>query len=111
MTALIQRTGHLGDLLNQEGFLIDPDTWSETIAIRLAQHDGLPDLTDAHWLILRALRAHHARFGNAPPAFSHLCGKHQLGRHCVERLFGSEREAWRIAGLPDPGEETKTYMQ
>jgi len=28
----------------------------------------------------------------------------------VENLFRSEREAWRIAGLPDPGEEAKAYM-
>jgi len=77
----------------------------------LAQRDGLPELSRDHWLIIRALREHFQRFGTAPPAFSHLCNKYHLGRHCVERLFHSEREAWRVAGLPDPGEEAKTYMQ
>jgi len=104
-------TEHLGDLLSSEGFLADPHDWSEDIAMILAQRDGLPELSRDHWLIIRALREHFQRFGTAPPAFSHLCNKYHLGRHCVERLFHSEREAWRVAGLPDPGEEAKTYMQ
>jgi tRNA 2-thiouridine synthesizing protein E len=33
-----------------------------------------------------------------------------LGEHGVQRLFGGCREAWRIAGLPNPGEEAKNYM-
>jgi tRNA 2-thiouridine synthesizing protein E len=111
MTGLAHSIEALGDLLNSEGFFSDPQAWSETIATTLAQHDGLPGLTRDHWLIIRALREHYHRFGTAPPAFSHLCNRYHLGRHCVERLFRSEREAWRIAGLPDPGEEAKTYMQ
>ena len=111
MAAMTHLTEHPGDLLNSEGFLDDPRTWSESVATTLARRDGLPELTRDHWLIIRALRSHFQRFGTAPPAFSHLCSKHRLGRHCLERLFRSEREAWRIAGLPDPGEEAKTYMQ
>jgi tRNA 2-thiouridine synthesizing protein E len=33
-----------------------------------------------------------------------------LGKYAVDRLFGGCREAWRIAGLPNPGEEAKSYM-
>jgi len=29
---------------------------------------------------------------------------------CLEQLFHGTREAWRIAGLPDPGEEARAYM-
>lgn len=93
-----------------DGFLDDPRVWTAGLARACARRDGLGELTPAHWLIIRELREHYRRFGTAPPAFSHLCHRHHLGRHCVERLFGSEREAWRIAGLPDPGEETKAYM-
>jgi tRNA 2-thiouridine synthesizing protein E len=99
-----------GDLLNSEGFLADPRAWTESIATTLARLDGLPDLTQEHWVIIHALREHYRQFGTALPAFSHLCNKYHLGKHCVDRLFHSEREAWRIAGLPDPGEEAKTYM-
>jgi len=110
MDPMTQPNEHLDDLLSSEGFLSDPLVWSEGLADSLAQRDGLPELTRDHWVIIRALREHYRRFGTAPPAFSHLCSKHHLGKHCVDRLFRSEREAWRIAGLPDPGEEAKAYM-
>lgn len=80
------------------------------IATEIAHRDGLPELTQDHWVIIRELRDHYREYGTAPPAFSHICHKHRLGKHCVERLFCSEREAWRIAGLPDPGEEARAYM-
>jgi len=97
-------------LLDAEGFITDPEQWNEDIARLLARNDGLLELTHDHWLVIHALREHYHRFGSAPPAFSHICNVHRLGRHCVENLFHSEREAWRIAGLPDPGEEAKSYM-
>jgi tRNA 2-thiouridine synthesizing protein E len=97
-------------LLDTEGFVSDPETWSEDLARLIARDDGFPELTREHWIIIHSLREHYHRFGATPPAFSHLCNAHHLGKHCVENLFRSEREAWRIAGLPDPGEEAKTYM-
>ncbi|HYQ72972.1 MAG TPA: TusE/DsrC/DsvC family sulfur relay protein [Gammaproteobacteria bacterium] len=103
-------TGKIEHLLDGEGFFNDAEAWNEDLAIRIAHNDGFPELTADHWIILHALREHYHRFGAAPPAFSHLCNEHHLGRHCVEKLFRSEREAWRIAGLPDPGAEAKAYM-
>ena len=99
------------DLFNSEGFLRDPRKWDSNIAAVIARQDGLPPLTAAHWAIINALRAHFLAFGAAPPAFSHICLINHMSKHCVEHLFHSQREAWRIAGLPDPGEEAKTYMQ
>lgn len=103
-------TQKLENLLDTEGFISDPKAWSEDLAKRIARNDGLPELTTEHWVVIHALREHFYRFGAAPPAFSHICNEHHLGKHCVENLFRSDREAWRIAGLPDPGEEAKAYM-
>ena len=97
-------------LLDAAGFVSDPAVWNEDIATAIAHHDGLHELTPEHWAIIRALREHYHRFGTAPPAFSHICSNQHLGKHCVKNLFRSEREAWRIAGLPDPGDEAKAYM-
>ena len=77
----------------------------------IARQDGLPPLTEEHWVIIEALREHYRQFGSAPPAFSHICQARHMDKHCVERLFGGQREAWRIAGLPDPGAEAWAYMQ
>jgi tRNA 2-thiouridine synthesizing protein E len=97
-------------LLDADGFLSDPETWNDDLARVIARNDGLQELTPDHWAIIHDLREHYQRFGTAPPAFSHICKEHHLGKHCVEHLFRSEREAWRIAGLPNPGEEAKAYM-
>ena len=97
-------------LLNSEEFLRDPGQWNEQVATIIARLDGLPPLTHDHWVIIRALREHFERFGVAPPAFSHVCLANHMDKHCVDNLFRSQREAWRIAGLPDPGEEVRSYM-
>lgn len=110
MTDSGKTDGSIGDLFNHEGFIRDPQLWNEDIAQSIALQDGLSNLTDDHWVIIRALRDHYLRFGAAPPAFHHLCLASHLDKHCVEKLFRSQREAWRIAGLPDPGEEAWTYM-
>jgi len=101
---------NIENLLDPEGFFSDPEAWSEGLAIRIARSDGLAELTPDHWVVIHALRKHYYRFGTSPPAFSHICNEYHLGKHCVEKLFRSEREAWRIAGLPDPGAEAKSYM-
>lgn len=97
-------------LLNNEGFLNNPEKWNEQVATAIARLDGLPPLTHNHWVIIQALRVHFRRFGPALPAFSHVCLANHMDKHCIDHLFHSQREAWRIAGLPDPGEEAKAYM-
>jgi len=93
-----------------DGFLLDPADWNMEIAQQIARADGIQALTPEHREILTALRDHFHRFGAAPSPFRHLCFVNRLDRHCVNELFHSEREAWRIAGLPNPGEEAKSYM-
>ena len=88
----------------------EPELWNEQIATAIARLDGLPQLTHDHWVIIQALRDHFDRFGSALPAFSHVCIANHMDKHCVGNLFNSQREAWRVAGLPDPGEEAKAYM-
>jgi dissimilatory sulfite reductase related protein len=103
-------TANMDALLDAEGFLCDPEVWNDDLARAIAHNDGVRELNQDHWAIIYALREHYHRFGTAPPAFRHLCKEQHLGKHCVENLFRSEREAWRIAGLPDPGAEAKAYM-
>lgn len=92
-----------------DGFLLDPGAWNEDIARRLAQIDGLDPLTADQLEILNCLRQSYFRSGGLP-ALPHVC--HLKGRSpvCLTELFPSAREAWRLAGLPNPGEEAKSYM-
>jgi len=107
---MVTATEPIDTLIDSEGFLREPELWNEQIARAIARFDGLPQLTHDHWVIIRALRDHFDRFGPALPAFSHVCIANHMDKHCVDNLFHSQREAWRIAGLPDPGEEAKAYM-
>jgi len=96
-------------LFDPDGFLLDPAMWSESLADRIAQNDGLGSLNELQISLLRILRGEFAKHGSVM-ALSHVC--HLAGQNpdCLQHLFPSPREAWRIAGLPNPGEEAKTYM-
>ena len=93
----------------EEGFVNEQGVWSEELAQRLAQQDGIGDLGEEHWRVIHSLRKHFLQYGAAAPE-RYACHTAELDEHCIHRLFRSSREAWRIAGLPDPGEEYKAYM-
>lgn len=94
---------------DEDGFLINIDAWSHETAILLAEMDGIGALGPDHWAVIEYLRKKHLEFGGLP-IMSHVCRTVKLGKHGVHQLFGSCRSAWRIAGLPNPGEEAKSYM-
>jgi TusE/DsrC/DsvC family sulfur relay protein len=49
-----------------EGFLTDPQQWNEQIAEAIARDNGIPELTDRHWLVVRFMRERYLATGNAP---------------------------------------------
>ncbi len=91
------------------GFLNDPTEWNEAVAEEIARQDGIGPLTLDHWRVIHYLRASWINL-HALPSVSHTC--HLVGRdaRCLQEMFHGPREAWRIAGLPDPGEEARAYM-
>lgn len=111
MTQTAPATGASGTaIFDPDGFLLDPAMWNENLAERIAQNDGLGALSEQQMGLLHALRSEFARNGTVT-ALSHAC--HLTGEEgdCMqEHLFPTPREAWRIAGLPNPGEEAKNYM-
>jgi TusE/DsrC/DsvC family sulfur relay protein len=102
-------TMHNGVLFDQYGFITDPYLWSEELAEQLAREDGLGELGPEHWEIITYLRGEYLSTGGPPPV-GDACRLMHLEPHCLDHLFRNSREAWRIAGLPDPGEEARTYM-
>lgn len=96
-------------IFDPDGFLIDPETWNETVADQIAVTDGLGQLSELQLGVLHVLREEFARHGTVT-ALSHVCHQKGLDPDCMHHLFPSPREAWRIAGLPNPGEEAKAYL-
>jgi len=96
-------------IFDSDGFLIDPAMWSESLADQVAQNDGLGRLSEPQLALLHTLRHEYARHGSVT-ALSHICHLNGQNADCMQHLFPGAREAWRVAGLPNPGEEAKAYL-
>lgn len=95
--------------LDDDGFLLDPEQWSETMACLITAMDGRGTLEQDHWAVIYYLREHFLAYRSLPPV-SQLCKEHGMQKQRVQALFGSCRAAWRTAGLPHPGAEALAYM-
>ena len=89
--------------VDAEGFLTDPDQWNEQIARTIAADNGIAELTDRHWLVVRFMRERYLATGGAPSIRS--LGK-ESGVPVKElyRLFpkGPAKLAAKIGGIPKP---------
>jgi tRNA 2-thiouridine synthesizing protein E len=96
--------------VDSNGFLVDPDLWDAHLAQKLARRIGMDELAVAHWRVIERLRSGWLATGQLPVQ-RHLCRELDLTSGCVDKLFGGLVEAWKVAGLPDPGEEARVYME
>ena len=90
--------------LNEEGFLTDPSVWNEELALVLAKaEEGLDQLTDDHWAVIRTIRAHYLETQSAPMVRS-ICKTTGLPLKRIYELFpsGPAKGACKLAGLPKP---------
>jgi tRNA 2-thiouridine synthesizing protein E len=92
-----------------DGFLVDAQLWNPAMARTIAHMDDVGPLTPEHWFVLYYLREHGLAFDSASP-ISQICCAQGTDRRSIRRLFGSCRQAWRIAGLPHPGDEALARM-
>jgi sulfur relay (sulfurtransferase) DsrC/TusE family protein len=52
--------------VNDEGFLTDPDQWTEEMASQIARSEGIAELTPRHWQVVRFMRALYQLFPKGP---------------------------------------------
>ena len=61
--------------LNEEGFLVDPALWNDELALVLAKaEEGLDQLTDEHWSVIRFIRGHYLEHRERPHGAVHVQG-------------------------------------
>jgi tRNA 2-thiouridine synthesizing protein E len=89
--------------VDEDGFLCDPDLWSEDIVKALAKLEGVEELTDNHWKVINYLRDYYRQFGIAP-MIRKLCKETGFTLQEVYALFpsGPAKGACKLAGLPKP---------
>jgi TusE/DsrC/DsvC family sulfur relay protein len=97
-------------LFDSYGFFEDPAQWDRDLAERRAEELGVGPLQQSHWAVIDYLREHYLEYATIPWE-GNVCRELDLVDDCVHRLFGGPVEAWKVAGLPDPGEEARTYME
>ena len=89
--------------VDAEGFLTNPEQWNEQIAEAIAADNGVAELTDRHWLVVRFMRDRYLQTGNAPSIRA-------LGKESgvpVKELYelfpkGPAKLAAKIGGIPKP---------
>jgi len=89
--------------LNDEGFFVNPEQWNESMAADLASREGITQLTDAHWKVIRFMRSEYLEKGTGPTV--RMLGK--TSGVSIKELYelfpkGPAKIAARIAGIPKP---------
>ena len=89
--------------LDEDGFIQDPDVWSEALAAAIAKTEDVDDLTEDHWKVINYLRDYYQEFGIAP-MIRKLCKQTGFKLNYIYELFpsGPAKGACKIAGLPKP---------
>ena len=89
--------------MDEDGFLQEPDKWTETVARIFAEDEGMGELTEDHWKVINYLRGYYKEFGIAP-MIRRLVKDTGLDLKRIYELFpsGPAKGACKLAGLPKP---------
>ncbi len=91
-------------ILDDDGYLLHSEDWNETVARALARREGIGELTKDMMDILIFMRQYYGEH-KFFPILRYVCKNLDQPRECVTEKFIEPVIAWKIAGLPNPGEE------
>lgn len=88
--------------VSSEGFLVNPDDWSEEVAYELARNEGFP-LTEEHMKYVREARFMYQR-DNVVPPLRRFCKELGVSKQELYDLFvmGPMKLICKFGGLPKP---------
>lgn len=86
-----------------DGFLTNPDIWTEAVALEIAKADGIENLTEQHWAVINVIRKNYIEKGMAPMIRT-ICKETNLKLKDIYVLFplGPARGACRVPVFPNP---------
>jgi TusE/DsrC/DsvC family sulfur relay protein len=94
--------------IDQDGFLVSLEDWTEAVARILAEREGIAGLSEDQLDILKFLRTYYRKH-QFFPIVRYVCKNVHQPAHCVTEQFIDPVKAWKIAGLPNPGEEVNMF--
>jgi len=96
--------------VDEEGYLVNFDDWDDAVATALAGREGLPDLTGDKLAALRFIREYYKKY-NYFPILNAVCKNIHKPKNCVQEDFINALLAWKLAGLPMPGEPITSLLK
>lgn len=89
--------------LDEDGFIIEPEDWTEEVARTFAANEGISELTEEHWKVIYFLHEYYEE-NQIAPMIRKLCKETGFSLKRVYELFptGPAKGACKIAGLPKP---------
>lgn len=95
--------GSISIEVDEDGFMMAPETWNQEIAAALATSEDVAALGEEHWKVINYLRDYFAKFGVAPMVRK-LCKETGVDQKKMYELFpsGPAKGACKIAGLAKP---------
>ncbi|RLB10759.1 MAG: sulfite reductase [Deltaproteobacteria bacterium] len=89
--------------VDEDGFIDDFKNWNESWVRYVKQQEGIEELTDEHWKIIKVLQDYYQKNGIAPMVriLSKVTG---FSLKKIYELFpsGPGKGACKMAGLPKP---------
>ncbi|MBD3610756.1 MAG: TusE/DsrC/DsvC family sulfur relay protein [Gammaproteobacteria bacterium] len=95
--------------LDDDGFLVHPKNWTQQTAQQIADHVGVQELSSRHLQIVQFIRDYYFELGGYVTP-RRVCSELDVDKAAMKQFFGSCINVWKIAGLPNPGEEARAYM-
>ena len=88
---------------NGEGFLLNPEDWSEELARTIAAEEGIAQLTDEHWKVVNFMRSDWQEKKQVP-TIRRMKNAGGVPIKDLYRLFpqGPAKKAAKISGLEKP---------
>jgi len=89
--------------VDEDGHLKNRLDWNEDVARELAKEEGVPELTERHWLVINFMKKEFDAKGDAP-SIRKLTKESGVETKELYALFpkGPAKKAAKIAGLPKP---------
>ena len=91
-------------VLDEEGFLMDPDLWTEELSKKMAEKQFNMVLTDLHVKIIQYMREYYAKWGTLPILLT-ISKEFNLKSQALDEMFKrggstSRGAICKLGGLP-----------
>jgi len=89
--------------VDEEGFLQEPELWTEDVAKDFALTENIAELNEDHWKLINFVRWYFVQYGIAPMVRK-VCKETGFELQKIYEMFpsGPAKGVCKVAGLPKP---------